>query len=925
MGRRGIQLSASRAYAEADRIVIFEDEDGDGRFDKRRVFYDKLNYVTGIEVGFGGVWVMSPPYFYYIPDENRDDIPDSAPQVLLDGFGTHANAHNLANGLAWGPDGWLYGTHGRTNWSRPAKPGTPEEQRARFDGGVYRYHPTRHIWEPYADGTTNPWGIDWNDFGHAFVCNCVNPHLFQVIQGAHYEPWRNRESSRYAYERIPTIADHLHFLGRADVRIGLGSPAEDDLGGGHAHCGTMIYLGDNWPDKYRNTVFMNNIHGHRINNDLLRRRGSGYVASHGDDLMVSKDRWYMGVSLAYGPDGGVFASDWSDTGECHSVKNTRRHTGRIYKITHGSPNWRPVDLASRADAELVRFQHHRNDWFVRHARRLLQERAAAGRDMTDVHVRLREMFFTERRTPQKLRALWALHVTDGIDDAFLTEQLKHRDENVRAWAIQLLCEDRSPPEAALTRFLELAEQGESQLARLHLASAMQRLEAAQRWRIVEALSGRSEDVDDANLPLMVWYAAEPLVHDDARRFVRLATHTSWPLMRRHIARRAATLADARIVEELVQVLDSLTSREGQTDLLEGMLLGFSGRRSIEIPTSWPQVYSNLQVSREGDQAVRRLAIQVALVFDDPHAIVALRERARDVSLSPPLRREAIEALVSKRVRDLPPLLLQLLDDEATRSAAIRGLADYNHSPTADVLVQRYDTFDTRCKMDAVQTLASRANWAVKLLDAVQSGRIPRSDLTAYTARQLRNLGDPRLVKRLRELWGELRVTPADKQQQIQKYKTHLTPENLARADLSDGRFTYERTCAKCHRLFGDGQDIGPELTGAQRGNLDYILENLIDPSAAVSRDYQMDIIHAADGRILTGLVIGENANSLTLQTLNERVVLSTEEVERRRKSDSSMMPDGLLQALTNSQVRNLVAYLASPVQVALPEIDGHDE
>ncbi|MCA9169726.1 MAG: hypothetical protein KDB23_18760, partial [Planctomycetales bacterium] len=251
-----------------DRIVVFQDTDGDGEYDERTVFYDQLNYVTGIEVGFGGAWVMSPPYFFFIPDRDGDLKPDGPPETLLDGFGNHANAHNLANGFAWGLDGWLYGTHGRTNWSVIGKPGAKAEERIRFDGGVYRYHPVRHVWEPFADGTTNPWGIDWNDVGDAFVCNCVTPHLYHIIPGAHYEPWRNRESSRYAYERIATIADHLHFVGSWDnARQGLGTPAEDEAGGGHAHCGTLIYQGGSWPEKYRNTVFLHNLHGHRINND----------------------------------------------------------------------------------------------------------------------------------------------------------------------------------------------------------------------------------------------------------------------------------------------------------------------------------------------------------------------------------------------------------------------------------------------------------------------------------------------------------------------------------------------------------------------------------------------------------------------------------------------------------------------------------
>ncbi len=512
-----------------DRILIFEDSDGDGQFDQRKVFYDKLNYVTGIEVGFGGAWVMSPPYFYFIADRDGDDKPDNEPQVLLDGFGNHANAHNLANGFAWGPDGWLYGTHGRTNWSLLGKPGTPENERVQFDGGVYRYHPVRHVWEPYADGTTNPWGIDWDDFGEAFVCNCVNPHLFHVIQGAHYEPWRNRKSSQYAYERIPTIADHRHFIGGSDVRDGLGTAEEDLAGGGHAHCGTMVYLGDNWPDRYRNTVFMNNIHGRRINNDILYRVGSGYTASHGPDFMRSEDPWYMGVSLQYGPDGAVFATDWSDTGECHSVKNTRRETGRIFKIAYGQPAAAKVDLAELSDDELVELQLHRNDWYVRHARRLLQERASAGRDMSRVHETLHSIFAEHAEVPRKLRALWALHVTGGVRDEFLIRQLGHESEYVRAWAVKLLCEDRSPPQEALERFCELAANGDSPFVRRQLASALQRLPADQRWPLAAALVARAEDAADTNLPLMIWYGIEPLVHENAMRFTARSPHGADPL------------------------------------------------------------------------------------------------------------------------------------------------------------------------------------------------------------------------------------------------------------------------------------------------------------------------------------------------------------------------------------------------------------
>jgi putative membrane-bound dehydrogenase-like protein len=899
-----------------DRILILEDEDGDGRFDKRTVFYDQLNYVTGVEVGFGGAWVMSPPYFYFIPDRDGDDRPDGPAEVLLDGFGNHANAHNLANGFSWGPDGWLYGTHGRTNWSMLGKPGTPDEKRIRFDGGVWRYHPVLHVWEPYADGTTNPWGIDWNDFGEAFVCNCVNPHLFHVIYGAHYEPWRNRKSSEFAYERIPTIADHLHFVGGGDVRAGLGSAEEDAAGGGHAHCGTMVYLGDNWPERYRNTLFTNNIHGRRINNDLPARKGSGYTASHGRDLMRSRDPWYMGVTLRYGPDGSVFASDWSDTGECHSVRNTRRETGRIYKISYGKPAAVETDLARLSDLQLAALQSHRNDWFVRHARRLLQERAATGRDMSNVAARLREMLQSEKDVPRQLRALWALHVIGRLDGASLNALLKHKSEYVRAWSVRLLCEDRNPPQDALAVFRELAAEGDSPLVRLHLASCLQRLTPAQCWPIAEALARRFEDADDANLPLMLWYAVEPLVHDDAERFVSLAGGTRIPLIARHISRRVAELTAAE--HELDDLVATLTKADAknQAAILSGVLTGLQGRRTVDMPSSWSAAFEKLQASP--DSQVAELSLRLALVFDDPTALVTLRKLAMDEKTDAALRNRAIEALVAKQAGDVAPMLLALVDDPATRRAAIRGLAEFDHPDTPAALLEAYEAFEPAARQDVVQTLASRKAWASQLLDAVKSGRIDRRDLSAYTARQIVNLGDERLRSRLKELWGELRTTPAAKARLIADLKKRLSPESLASADRSAGRAIFKKTCANCHRLFDAGGEIGPNITGSQRTNLDYLLQTIIDPSSAVSKDYQMQTLATSSGRVITGLVLGETRSAVTIQTVNEKVVVPLAEVEQRADSPLSLMPEGMLQNLSAAEVRQLLAYLMGPAQVPLP-------
>ena len=546
-----------------DRIIILEDTDGDGRHDKRIVFYDKLEYVSGIEVGFGGVWVMSLPNFYFIPDEDYDGVPDGKPKVLLDGFGTHANAHNIANGFAWGPDGWLYATHGRSNWSLVGKPGTPEAERRRIDGGVWRYHPVQHRWEIFADGTTNPWGIDWNDYGQAFVCNCVNPHLFHVIQGAYYEPSRNRPTGRFAYERIETIADHLHFTNTKTIRAGIGTPEEDKAGGGHAHCGTMVYLGDNWPAKYRGQVFMNNIHGRRVNMDVLTRKGSGYTASHAPDVMRAADPWFVGVSLAYGPDGGVYVSDFSDTGECHHTRNTRKHTGRIYKITYGKPKpWRG-DIGKLKTEELAALQLHDNDWFVRHARRVLHERldythkiwSPASPDPEENHAAwrsFREGRFAETDTvlkkqlaehksvPKRLRALWALYATDGVEADDLMKLFKDRNEHVRAWAIQLLMNDFRMAKGAVASLTEMAENDKSPLVRLYLASAAQRVPVNLRAPLLKALLAHGEDVNDPNLPLMYWYATEPVVAADPKTGVQLLAACKLPKVRQFITRRMAT-------------------------------------------------------------------------------------------------------------------------------------------------------------------------------------------------------------------------------------------------------------------------------------------------------------------------------------------------------------------------------------------------
>ncbi|MHC5544546.1 PVC-type heme-binding CxxCH protein, partial [Singulisphaera rosea] len=287
-------------------------------------------------------------------------------------------------------------------------------------------------------------------------------------------------------------------------------------GGGHAHVGAMLYLGDNWPDDYRNSVFTCNVHGHRINRDTLERSGSSFVAKHGKDFLFANDTWFRGLELKYGPDGAVYLTDWSDMGECHETDGdlAHRENGRIFKVSYGTPRPVKVDLAALSDDELVQLQLHKNDWYVRNARRLLQERAAKGKDLSKAHAALRAIFETNPETTRKLRALWTLYATEGLSSGQLRDQLAHQDEYVRNWAVRLLVDSKTPDRRTLAEFERLAREDRPPLGRLSLASAWQRTPVDQRRGIAEGLIAHAEDVRDPYLPLMVWYGVEPMVPAD---------------------------------------------------------------------------------------------------------------------------------------------------------------------------------------------------------------------------------------------------------------------------------------------------------------------------------------------------------------------------------------------------------------------------
>ena len=507
-----------------DRILIFEDSDGNGSLDKRKVFMENLNLVSGIEVGMGGVWLCAAPYLLFIPTDFEKDVPTGEIQKILDGWGTQ-DTHEVLNNLRWGPDGWLYGVHGVFTHSKVGKPGTPENERIKINAGVWRLHPSTHQFEVFAEGTSNPWGIDFNDYGHAFITVCVIPHMYHVIQGARYERQAGKSFNPYTYDEIKTIADHKHYVGERGPHAGNFRSAA--VGGGHAHAGAMIYLGgSSWPAKYRNVIFMNNINGARLNNDLLTRKGSGYVASHKNDFLAMNDSWSQWLNLKYDPSGSVFAIDWYDKNQCHST-NPDVHDktmGRIFKISYKKDSFIHVNLYKASDIELVNYQLHENEWFVRTSRTILQERGAN----EAVHIALNQILTNHPDITRKLRALWTLHVTKGTNEAMLQKLLLHENEHIRSWSIQLLLENKDISVESLSALENMALKESSSLVRLYLTAGLLRLPLGQRWKILEILSGKEEDIKDHNLPLMLWYAAEPLAELNMEKLIGIAESTKMP-------------------------------------------------------------------------------------------------------------------------------------------------------------------------------------------------------------------------------------------------------------------------------------------------------------------------------------------------------------------------------------------------------------
>ncbi|MEX2577953.1 MAG: PVC-type heme-binding CxxCH protein [Verrucomicrobiales bacterium] len=908
-----------------DRVLIFEDANGDGKVDRRTVFTDQAQRLTSVEVGRGGVWLMCPPTLLFLPDTDADDVPDAAPQVVLDGFTVgDANHHNFANGLRWGPDGWLYGRCGHSSPGNIGVPGAAEADRVPIKGGVWRFHPDTKVVEVLTHGTTNPWGHDWDRHGELFFINTVNGHLWHGFPGAHFKESSGVDPHPHVYEVLDTHADHWHWDTAGEWSASRDGRA-DDFGGGHAHVGMMIYQADQWPESFRDKLYTLNLHGRRANVERLERLGSGFAGRHEPDTFLAEDPWFRGIEIGTGPEGAGYVLDWSDTGECHEHTGVHRNSGRIYRIRHGEtakPDFSTLEIQTPESVE--RNLRHPNDWFARQGRvRLAADDAAPG-----ISERLHEIALDdEEETVVRLRALWALMtMQNAVVDTVARTLLDDPDEALRKWGVAASTDrwpldrvagpvavDRPPlDDALLAKFVDMAGTDESGLVRLALASTLQRLPVSRRSELGTALASRPEDADDHNLPSMVWWGVSPVIESDPGAIVRLAENCVWPDTVRWAAR-----ALAERIEDSPAPLDTLLSLAAEKDLpwraavIRGLDEGLLGWRQAPEPDSWDRLAAVAAKEKRHAETVRELSG----LFGDGRALDSIRDTVLDEEADLASRTAALETLMETRPPFLRELCEKALDVRYLNVTAARGLALFDDEKIGAELLKRYRRFKPGDRATVVEILTSRRAWASALLDEIAAGRVPAADLTPYHARQIATFDDEDLAIKLSRSWGDSRESSTEKQSRIGYWKGELTPEVLEKADLSRGRVAFAKICASCHVLYGEGNRIGPDLTGSGRADLDYLLENIVDPGAMVSADQRMTVATLDDGRVLTGVVADETDRTLSLRSLTGEITVEKSRIEKREVPPVSMMPEGLLRTLPAEDVRDLIAYLMHPAQV----------
>jgi putative heme-binding domain-containing protein len=876
-----------------DRVKILEDHDGDGRCEKITTFADDLNIPTGVTTGHGGVWVLNAPDLLFFREESGKPI---SREVVLTGFG-RTDTHELPNSLTWGPDGWLYGLNGVFNECQITNKGNV----FKFNCALWRFHPVTREFRLVSEGTSNPYGFAWDFEGSAIVeaCHWANDHLFHFVDGGHYQ----RQAGAFPpyVTKIGSITDHGHQK--------------------TAYCGLTMFDSAAYPEKYRGLIYVGNIHGGCINVDRLHRDGSTYRATAEPDFLSANDAWFMPVALKVGPDGCMYVLDWYDRYHCsqdaaRDAPGVDRLKGRLYRIRYkDTPRAPKFDLAKESDDQLITRLSSHNIFFREAAQRNLNERLHRG------NPKLAESLQKLALNPQaprqtRLHAFWSLFGGHQFAPEFLMQVLNDADPAMRAWAVRASCYTQTFPEELPRKIAELARDPSPDV-QLQIVIASRRLFG------FDPLEGIVNTVAhcgvDKLIPAIAWNNLHPLLEWQGDQFVRLIRKHDFDL-----APGLATLAplavdrllgatnfQPRVVHSLVELLierDAPRAKEA--------LAAISKRVSEFDPTKTATLRAELKPTCRrllADEknplfwSAQLLAARLGLRAGDAAAV---RERFRSKDQPDDVRLQALESMIAFRDESV----LTALPDVLTNSSPAFGrrvlnlLGRVENRRVAEVILAQYTKLDPELRPLALELLLQREFWARQLLTAVREKRVPIT-LNANQLRKILESNDREAIWEVGKIYGKVREERNPEREKVVAKMTQKLRDT--QGDPIAGRAVFRKTCSQCHTIYGEGGNVGPDLTANGRASFEQLVSNVFDPTLAIAPAYQVTTVVTLDGRNLTGLVTEDGPQRVVLKLPGEGVeTISRGNIKYAHLSKLSMMPEGLESMLDPKDLADLFAFLA---------------
>ncbi len=909
-----------------DRIKILEDTDADGVADKVHVWADGLNLATGLLLGNGGAYVGQAPYLLHLKDTDGDDRADSR-EILMTGFGLE-DRHELLNGFTWGPDGYLYMTHGVFTHSKVKNPNDPDDDGVIMNAAVARFHPKTKKFEVFADGTSNPWGVDFDAKGNAFVSACVIDHLFHLAPGGLYVRQAGQPTNPYAYDLLPSIVDHRHHMA--------------------AYSGVQVYLGDKYPSEYVGKIMMGNIHDNAVHADHLTPKGSSFVASEWKDFLRSdEDGWFRPVSEQVGPDGNLWIADWYDKYPCYQnaradPEGVDREYGRIWRVVYTggkdvevpSRSSKDMDLSRLSSGVLSQILGHKNIWHRKMAQRILSERGeeAFGRPEFHPQTPIHKMFRNGETLEARLTALWTLHGSGLLRADDLDDAVKDPEPAVRAWVARLIGERGFAYTSALNTLTELASDPDPTV-RLAVAVAarqfvsgsltvntpprMARSEVVTGAVLAELLKASGQE-DDPTLHFLYWMALEPLIEIDPIHalgfFEMRVTQRAMPLageVMRKMMRRVSDMSDDALLAEVVQGLQKIEG-DGGGVLVAGLQGLIEGQRGRVRAVSDECVAAISQLAKHEDAEVANLARQLGTIWGDAAALMLVLETLVDDSASLEDRLSAARIAGQNKTSDSRKALMSLVSgtaDSRLKVAAVLGLTNVGNDSTGRDLLKGWKSYSPSVQRAVAALCTTRWQWKWPFYDAVDRGLIARGDIPPTVIRSLANSRDAGERAKALELFGRVNKTDAEKLALIAKKRRVALK---GKPDLENGRALAQAACLVCHKLHGEGAGIGPDLTGVGRSSLDALLSNVINPNEIIGQGYENVIVETKDGQTLSGRLVEETDTRVRLLNLGPtEFVVAKDQIKSREVSELSLMPEGL-EALPDDDFRDLIWFILTP-------------